>query len=133
MVFVGALARCIRANHPPRIARPTNRHPQAMRPRRQESKTHPCCPLLRRANAGTGTRPLPRAAGTFGELLARAALLHDAGKADERFRLYLHGGDELKWAADPTPLAKSGRLFAQNRAADRAARRKARWPKVRRR
>jgi CRISPR-associated endonuclease/helicase Cas3 len=43
--------------------------------------------------------------------------------------LYLHGGDETKWAADPTPLAKSGRLYGQNRAADRAARRKARWPK----
>ena len=85
-----------------------------------------CCGVQTRVRELAHCLGLP---GSFGELLARAALLHDAGKADERFRLYLHGGDELKWAADPTPLAKSGRLFAQNRAADRAARRKARWPK----
>jgi CRISPR-associated endonuclease/helicase Cas3 len=64
----------------------------------------------------------------FGELLGRAALLHDAGKADDRFQLRLHGGDERAWLRARAPLAKSPQLDARDRAADRAARRKARWP-----
>jgi CRISPR-associated endonuclease/helicase Cas3 len=66
--------------------------------------------------------------GCYERVLSRAALVHDIGKADLRFQLWLHGGDERAWASAGAPLAKSGRLTARNRAADRAARRRAGWP-----
>ncbi len=37
-----------------------------------------------------------------------AAFLHDFGKAEERFQIYLRRGDEFAWEADRTLLAKSG-------------------------
>ncbi len=37
-----------------------------------------------------------------------AAWLHDIGKADPRFQLMLHGGDEFSLASAEQPLAKSG-------------------------
>jgi CRISPR-associated endonuclease/helicase Cas3 len=37
-----------------------------------------------------------------------AARLHDLGKAEARFQLYLRGGDEFAFEIDPRPLAKSG-------------------------
>jgi CRISPR-associated endonuclease/helicase Cas3 len=40
--------------------------------------------------------------------VALAAALHDLGKAEERFQIYLRGGDEFAWEIDPKPLAKSG-------------------------
>jgi len=46
----------------------------------------------------------PRLAGD----LELAAWLHDIGKADPRFQLMLHGGDEFSLAGTEQPLAKSG-------------------------
>ncbi|MDZ7621696.1 MAG: CRISPR-associated endonuclease Cas3'' [Candidatus Competibacteraceae bacterium] len=48
---------------------------------------------------------LPDAVAEDVELAAR---LHDLGKADARFQLLLHGGDELAAASAAEPLAKSG-------------------------
>ncbi|HXG10880.1 MAG TPA: type I-U CRISPR-associated helicase/endonuclease Cas3 [Gemmataceae bacterium] len=65
----------------------------------------------------------------FTRILSRAAQLHDAGKADDRFQLWLHGADEREWLNAGGPLAKSQRLDVRNRAASEAARRRAGWPK----
>jgi CRISPR-associated endonuclease/helicase Cas3 len=56
--------------------------------------------------------------------IALAALLHDLGKAEERFQIYFRGGDELAWLQDKAPLAKSGTnpTLAELRAAARRAR-----------
>jgi CRISPR-associated endonuclease/helicase Cas3 len=40
--------------------------------------------------------------------IALAARLHDAGKAEARFQIWLHGGDEVAWLRSAAPLAKSG-------------------------
>jgi len=53
------------------------------------------------------------------EDLALAAFLHDAGKAERSFQLWLHGGDELS-AASGHVLAKSGRLRLDRTARNRA-------------
>ncbi|GIW72471.1 MAG: hypothetical protein KatS3mg102_2013 [Planctomycetota bacterium] len=71
-------------------------------------------------------RGLAQAAGLPRELvddIALAALLHDLGKADRRFQVYLCGGDELAALLAPAPLAKSGRAPgpAELRRARRAA------------
>lgn len=53
--------------------------------------------------------------------LELAGRLHDAGKVDPRFQLYLHGGDEMSRARAGGPVAKSA-----TESTDRQARRKAR-------
>lgn len=40
--------------------------------------------------------------------LGTAARLHDLGKLDRRFQIFLHGGDRIASAIAETPLAKSG-------------------------
>lgn len=62
------------------------------------------------------------------ETVALAAWLHDVGKADPRFQVWLHGGDEVAAAMAPALLAKSG-ANARNRVAIERARRRARYPK----
>lgn len=49
-----------------------------------------------------------------------AGRLHDLGKADHRFQIWLHGGDEMAWADTAEPIAKS-----EMQANDRAARKRA--------
>ena len=56
-------------------------------------------------------------------VIERAAFLHDAGKADDRFQLWLHG-NEAEAAKTNEPIAKSSRISSQNRAARNAARRR---------
>jgi CRISPR-associated endonuclease/helicase Cas3 len=58
--------------------------------------------------------------------LARAGRWHDLGKADARFQVMLHGGDEIR-AAGSAPLAKSG-MTALDRAARQRAAEAARLP-----
>jgi CRISPR-associated endonuclease/helicase Cas3 len=56
------------------------------------------------------TRRFAAASGLSRELaddLELAAWLHDLGKADRRFQLMLHGGDEFKLVTAVEPLAKS--------------------------
>jgi CRISPR-associated endonuclease/helicase Cas3 len=62
------------------------------------------------------------------QVIERAALLHDAGKADERFQRWLHG-NEAEAAKAEAPIAKSSRVSSRNRAARNAARRRAGWPR----
>jgi CRISPR-associated endonuclease/helicase Cas3 len=57
-----------------------------------------------------------------------AAWLHDIGKADPRFQVWLRNGDEIAAALDPEPLAKSD-VNPRNRAALRRARERAGYPK----
>ncbi len=57
--------------------------------------------------------------------LALAGLLHDVGKADPRFQLWLHGGDPVA-ATSGNLLAKS-KLHSSKRDRDEA-RRRSRWP-----
>ncbi len=52
--------------------------------------------------------------------LTTAARLHDLGKAEPRFQVYLRGGDRLAARMDPEPLAKSERSPDPRRAAARA-------------
>jgi CRISPR-associated endonuclease/helicase Cas3 len=59
--------------------------------------------------------------------LALAGWLHDVGKADPRFQVWLHGGNELAAVLLPTVLAKSG-LNPRNRAAILRAREQAGYP-----
>ena len=62
-------------------------------------------------------------------ILSRAADLHDAGKADPRFQLWLQGANQQAWACADVLLAKSQGVDARNRARSNAARRRAGWPK----
>jgi CRISPR-associated endonuclease/helicase Cas3 len=61
------------------------------------------------------------------EDLALAGWLHDVGKADPRFQRWLVGGDEIKSALQPEPLAKSA-LPAGSRKESLLARRRAGYP-----
>jgi len=62
------------------------------------------------------------------EAVSLAGWLHDVGKADARFQVWLHGGDEVTAAAAPSLLAKSD-ANPRNRAALERARRQARYPR----
>jgi CRISPR-associated endonuclease/helicase Cas3 len=57
-----------------------------------------------------------------------AARLHDVGKLDPRFQVWLHNGDRLAAARAAAPLAKSGSVPRTPRAIE-AARLKAAYPK----
>ncbi|MCI0392725.1 MAG: type I-U CRISPR-associated helicase/endonuclease Cas3 [Acidobacteria bacterium] len=57
-----------------------------------------------------------------------AGRLHDLGKADYRFQIWLHGGDALGEAAEPEPIAKSA-MPANDRAARDYARARSGYPK----
>lgn len=59
--------------------------------------------------------------------LSLAAWLHDIGKADLRFQVWLHGGDEISASLAPQPLAKS-LLAARDWRSLRRARGLARYP-----
>jgi len=59
--------------------------------------------------------------------IALAGWLHDVGKADPRFQVWLHGGDEVSAALADVPLAKSGQT-ARNCPAIRRARERAHYP-----
>jgi CRISPR-associated endonuclease/helicase Cas3 len=63
----------------------------------------------------------------LGDDVALAAWLHDIGKADPRFQVYLCGGDEVAAALEHEPLAKSD-LNSRNRAALSRARARAGYP-----
>lgn len=64
---------------------------------------------------------------TLQDALWWAGRLHDVGKADRRFQLWLHGGDEIDLAATGRLLAKSP-LPQQNRVARRIARERSKYP-----
>ena len=61
------------------------------------------------------------------EDLSLAAWLHDVGKADPRFQIWLHGGDEVAAAIASELLAKSPRE-PRNAAANARARKRADYP-----
>lgn len=58
-----------------------------------------------------------------------AGRLHDLGKADHRFQIWLHGGDEMAWADSDGPIAKSGSMQSNDRAAMRRALVRSGYPK----
>jgi CRISPR-associated endonuclease/helicase Cas3 len=62
------------------------------------------------------------------DALRWAGRLHDVGKADRRFQLWLHGGDEIDLAATGRMLAKSP-LPQQDRVARRVARERSGYPR----
>lgn len=62
------------------------------------------------------------------DLVSRAALLHDAGKADPRFQSWLYGSDAEAARTEFRLIAKS-RMEGRNAAAVEAARKRAGWPK----
>jgi CRISPR-associated endonuclease/helicase Cas3 len=64
----------------------------------------------------------------FRDVLSRAAVLHDAGKADPRFQEWLFGNSVDAAKNSDNPIAKSG-TDSRNAAAVEAARRRAGWPK----
>ena len=64
--------------------------------------------------------------GTFREAASRAALLHDAGKADPRFQLWLYGS-EVEAARNNFDLIAKSKIEARNPAAMEAARKRAGW------
>ncbi|CAN5397755.1 hypothetical protein BH24ACT9_BH24ACT9_11910 [soil metagenome] len=59
--------------------------------------------------------------------LELAGRVHDLGKADQRFQLMLHGGDEVSAALAARPLAKSG-VAANDRSARLLAAQRSRYP-----
>lgn len=61
------------------------------------------------------------------DVLWWAGRLHDLGKADRRFQMWLHGGDEIELAASGRHLAKSP-LPVQDAASRRMARERAGYP-----
>ena len=61
------------------------------------------------------------------EDIAFAGWLHDIGKADRRFQLWLRGGSEIDLFADERPWAKS-LIPSSSRDARRAARRRSGYP-----
>lgn len=62
------------------------------------------------------------------QILSRSALLHDAGKVDPRFQVWLFGNEAEAATHADNPIAKSS-LDGQNASAIEAARKRAGWPK----
>ena len=62
------------------------------------------------------------------EIVSRAALLHDPGKADPRFQIWLYGSEALA-AKNRFQLIAKSMTEARNPAAIEAARKRAGWPK----
>ncbi|MBV8844757.1 MAG: type I-U CRISPR-associated helicase/endonuclease Cas3 [Bryobacterales bacterium] len=60
--------------------------------------------------------------------IALAGVLHDVGKADPRFQVWLHNGDEVAAALADAPFAKSSQS-PRNRAAIRLARERSGYPR----
>lgn len=84
-----------------------------------------CAGVRKRVDAFASNLSLSK---ELSRIASRAALLHDAGKADPRFQLWLYGGNEAVAAkAGFALIAKSG-MDARNRAAITAARIRAGWP-----
>ena len=69
-----------------------------------------------------------RLAEEIAEVLAWAGYLHDLGKADPRFQVWLHDGDEVAASAADELLAKSAKR-GRDRAANERARERAGHPK----
>ncbi len=64
----------------------------------------------------------------FKEIVSRAGLLHDLGKADPRFQVWLYGS-EVEAARNEFRLIAKSRAEGRNAAAVEAARQRAGWPK----
>jgi CRISPR-associated endonuclease/helicase Cas3 len=62
-------------------------------------------------------------------ILNKVADLHDAGKADPRFQLWLHSANQQAWAGADALLAKSQGVDARSRSNSNTARWRAGWPK----
>jgi CRISPR-associated endonuclease/helicase Cas3 len=65
---------------------------------------------------------------SFRKILSRAALLHDAGKSDPRFQIWLYGS-EAEAARHGFELIAKSSTDSRNVAAMERARQQARWPK----
>lgn len=100
---------------------------------RHSSGAQPGPATLRRHLAGVGAwaRYLAEQVGldpTTAADLEAAGRLHDLGKCDVRFQLWLHGGDEMATEVEPEPLAKSIRP-EPSRAVRNAARERSGYPR----
>jgi CRISPR-associated endonuclease/helicase Cas3 len=87
--------------------------------------THHCREVKRRVEGVAQALALRTAEQ---EILARAALLHDPGKADPRFQIWLYGSEAEAARNGFELVAKSG-LDGRNAAAVEEARERAGWPK----
>jgi CRISPR-associated endonuclease/helicase Cas3 len=130
----GILAACRRIKHPDEPDDYLGADIESLSGDDTDSFTDPDEPVLLQAHC-LGVRSAFRDFNTslqlptdLRQVIERAALLHDAGKADERFQRWLHG-NEAEAAKAEAPIAKSSRVSSRNRAARNAARRRAGWPR----